>query len=91
MKVFHWRYEDGWRDTPEILRRPGQPEREFEEELQGWHCWAYPSDNKEFEKWMKTNMKGRYDCTFRFNSGDPMYTVWIKSPEDATLFKLTWL
>jgi len=91
MKVHHWRYEDGWRLVPPVLRKEGEPEKEFNEEIVGWHCWVYADDNKDFEKWMRKNMKGKYDCTFRFNSGDPMHTVWIREDEDATLFKLTWM
>lgn len=90
VKVRHWRYEDGWRFVPEFLRKPGEPEKEYNEEIKGWHCWVY-ADSNDFGKWMKKNMKGKYDCTFRFNSGDPMHTVWIKEDEDATLFKLTWM
>ena len=94
MKVIinYWRHEDGWIIIPEVLRKsPGAQEKEFREDIVGWHCWAYPEDGNAFEKWLKTNMKGKYDCTFRFNSGDPMFTVWIKEDEDATLFKLTWV
>ena len=89
VKVYHWRYHDGWRDVPPILRAQYGKDREFEEDLVGWHCWVY-SDDDEFEKWMKANMKGEYDCTWRFNSGDPMMTVLIRDDEDATLFKLMW-
>jgi hypothetical protein len=91
MKVCHWRYEDGWRDIPSVIREPGGPEKEYNEEFSGWYCWVYADNSEEFEKWMKENMTGYYDCTFRFNNGDPMHTVWIKKDEDATLFKLTWL
>jgi hypothetical protein len=91
VRVHHWRHEDGWRNIPQILQKPGGPEKEFDVNFQGWFCWAYASDEREFERWMKKNMKGKYDCTFRFNSGDPMHTVWIKEDEDATLFKLTWM
>jgi len=90
--VNHWRYENGWSDVPVLLRKdPAELEREFREEIVGWHCWVYPSSDTDFEGWMKQNMKGRYDCTFRFNSGNPMYTVLISDDEDATLFKLTWM
>jgi len=30
------------------------------------------------------------DCTHRFNSGDPMYTVYIRYDHEATLFQLRW-
>jgi len=56
---------------------------------QGWFCWAYPSDDREFEKWMKANCPTA-DWTHRFNSGDPMYTVLITNNEEATSFKLQW-
>lgn len=90
--VNHWRYEDGWRDIPLVLQKSrGGRRKEFLPEIIGWHCWVYPEDDAIFEEWMETNMKGVHDCTFRFNSGSPMYTVHIISDEDATLFKLTWM
>jgi len=90
--VQHWRYEDGWREIPTILRdKYDGREKEFDEALVGWHCWVYPANDKDFARWMKKNMKGKYECDFRFNSGDPMFTVLIKDDQDATLFKLTWM
>lgn len=92
--VHHWHYEDGWRDTPQVIKNSSHwngQEREFRKEILGWHCWVYPHDDREFEEWMDQNMKGKYDYTHRFNSGDPMYTVNIHSDEDATLFKLRWM
>lgn len=92
VKIHHWKYNDGWRIIPEVLRpKYAGKEQEFKEELKGWHCWVYPDDWVEFEGWMKENMKGEYDCTWRFNSGDPVMTVHIIEDEDATLFKLTWV
>jgi hypothetical protein len=93
MKPFvnHWRYDDGWHDIPVLLRKQDGVTREYREEIKGWHCWVYPSSDIDFENWMEMNMKGEYDCTFRFNSGNPMYTVLITDDEDATLFKLTWM
>ena len=92
--VFHWRYMDGWEDVPAIFtNKPGYtgPLREFREELTGWHCWVYPSDDREFEEWMNKNMKGDFDCTHRFNGGDDMWTVTIREDQDATLFRLRWM
>ena len=89
--VNHWRYDNGWQDIPIILRKINGPTRKFSKGIRGWHCWVYPHDDSSFESWMKKNMKGKFDCTFRFNSGNPMYTVFIKDDEDATLFKLTWM
>lgn len=87
VSVHHWRYEDGWRDIPPILVKPGEATREFSEEHVGWFCWVY-ADEEEFEEWMKKNMLHSYDLTWRFNSGDPMMTLWIENDEDAALFKL---
>jgi hypothetical protein len=95
-KVFvrHWRYDDGWHDLPEALidRQSVITSTKFyNKEVVGWHCWAYPSDNDYFEEWMERSMAGKYDIALRFNSGDPMFTVHIVDPADATLFKLTWI
>jgi hypothetical protein len=89
--VDHWKYNDGWYYVPDILRKPGDAEKEFRPETIGWSCWVYVRDNDTLVDWLKESMTGEYDCTFRFNSGDPMYTLRITSPEDATLFKLSWL
>lgn len=96
MKAFvrHWHYEDGWTMIPLALRDKNgvmADDKFFQGEIVGWHCWVNPEDDEEFEQWMKQNMTGKYDCTFRFNSGSPMYTVTITKDEDATLFKLTWM
>lgn len=82
--VNHWRFEDGV--TP---MNPGNP---FGESIapRGWYCWCYVNDNSEFEEWMKKNCPTA-DITLRFNSGDPMYTTYIKDDTEATLFTLKWM
>ncbi len=79
--VNHWRYEDGKPDN--AFGHPGinMPK--------GWHCWVYPEDDREFEKWMNTYCPTA-ECTHRFNSGDPMYTVYITDSQEATMFGLRW-
>jgi hypothetical protein len=57
-------------------------------ELNGWTCWVYTRD-PEFLHWMKENCPGA-DVAFRFNSGDPMYTVHITDESEATVFTLRW-
>lgn len=91
--VNHWRYDNGWHNIPGILKNLDntRSEKEFLEESVGWHCWFYEADDIDISKWMSENMTGEYDCSFRFNSGDPMHTILIKSDMDATLFKLTWI
>lgn len=96
MKPFvnHWRYDNGFSEIPFVLRdKTGvlTNDRMFNEDIVGWHCWVYPANEVDFGGWMEQNMMGFYDCTFRFNSGNPMFTVFIADDEDATLFKLTWM
>ncbi len=86
--VHNWRYDNGYYEIPTVLRKESGPTKEFRKEYVGWHCWVYPEDNQKFSNWMKENMQGKYDCTYRFNSGDPMWTVFIENAEDATLFKI---
>ena len=94
MKVLvqYWKYRDGWTITPIILRKfnPDLPEMEFDPNTVGWFCWVFTDDPDKFEQWMRDNMTGNYDITWRFNSGNPMYTVNIQSDSDASLFKLRW-
>ena len=76
--VHYWAYHDIDRANLADCARPG------------WGCWAYPSDRRAFEHWMETNCP-LAECTPRFNSGDPMYTIHITNEEEATLFKLQWV
>ncbi len=82
--IHHWEFHDGV--TP---INPGNP---FGEMIppRGWTCWVYPKNDRDFEEWMSTNCPTA-ECTHRFNSGDPMYTVYIKEDKEATLFQLKWL
>lgn len=79
--VHHWRFDDGTKPI-----NPGNPFGELFVP-RGWYCWVYPNDNHEFEIWMTTNCPTA-DITPRFNSGDPMWTVYIKEDQEATLFTL---
>lgn len=88
VRVEHWRREDGWRILPWALRKDESCEMVFNKEEVGWYCWVYSDFN--FDDWMSENMTGEYECDFRFNGGDPMYTVKITSDIDAALFKLKW-
>lgn len=90
--VQHWKYRDGWNNVPQVFRNknPSLPEKEYDEESKGWSCWVYPASDLEFETWMEENLP-TVEFTHRFNSGDPMYTVFIKDDEDAIVFKLKWI
>lgn len=79
--VHHWRFEDGVTcPNPGSMFPTDPPPR-------GWYCWVYPSDDIEFEKWM-SKMCPTADCTRRFNSGDPMTTVFISDDNEAMMFAL---
>jgi hypothetical protein len=82
--VHHWRFEDGVTPVSPPCQWPVDPP------LRGWYCWVYPEDYDAFESWMTKNCSTA-DCTRRFNSGDPMITVYIKDDKEATLFQLKWL
>jgi hypothetical protein len=69
------------------------PYRRYTKDLlvlpEGWYCQVY-TDDPEFEPWME-RMCPTADITLRFNSGNPMYTVYIKEEKEAVLFQLRWL
>jgi len=48
-----------------------------------------PEDDLAFEKWMHTYCPTA-ECLHRFNDGNPMYTVYIKDSQEATMFGLRW-
>jgi len=80
--VQHWRFEDGERNTSPLWSSESLP--------RGWYCWVYPTDNDAIREWME-RMCPSADITHRFNSGNPMWTVYIEDDKDATLFQLKWL
>ena len=55
-----------------------------------WFCWAFVADDTDFPAWMDRSCPTA-EYTFRFNSGNPMYTVNITDEKEAMLFKLTWV
>ncbi len=89
VKIRHWQYDDG--STSVFDRKSKSFKPSFSQANVGWRCWAYTDDNTEFKSWMDNNMTGDFECTPRYNSGDPMNTVHISEEEDATMFKLKWM
>lgn len=88
MIIKHWRYEDGV-PRKQLGLFPPDPIPA------GYYCWAYPDDHNEFDEWMtqtyeRDDREYRAGWEHRFNSGDPMFTVYIKSEQDAMLFQLRW-
>lgn len=55
----------------------------------GWYCNVYTDDRFYFEEWMNKNCPTA-DVTWRFNSGNPMMTVYIPSDAEASWFSLKW-
>ncbi len=82
--VNHWRFEDG-----STCPNPGS-QWPSEAPPRGCYCWVYPEDDGEFEEWM-SRMCPTAECTRRFNSGDPMTTVYISEDSEATAFQLRWM
>jgi hypothetical protein len=88
VKIQHWSYESG-----------AVPDYTFEPFIlpsvvpRGYYCWVFCEsiDVPEFTNWIKNNIKGNHSAEYRFNSGDPMFTVFIQDADDATRFKLTWM
>ena len=82
--VRHWRFEDG-----ETCPNPSIPEGRgrLDPPPRGWYCWVYTNNDHEFTDWME-RMCPTADVTHRFNSGDPMWTVYIKEDSEATVFQL---
>ena len=83
VKIKHWRFEDGETipNTDSKWKSEASP--------RGWYCWVYANDHGEFMDWMNKHCPSS-DCTFRFNSGDPMVQTYIKEDKEATLFQLKW-
>lgn len=88
ISVHHWSYSDGWSDTLCLfLKDKNTPTREFNVEIIGWNCWVYCKDHTQFINWMAEHCP-LADCTARFNSGNPMVTVFINDKDEAAYFKL---
>ena len=85
--VHYWKFEDG-KTSPNA----GHPIKELilDPPPRGWYCWVYPKDDRAFEEWMK-RVCPTADMCHRFNSGDPMWTVYIKDDVEATVFQLMWM
>jgi hypothetical protein len=82
--VHHWRFEDGevrsYNHEHGVIDTPDPMPR-------GWYCWVFPQDNDDFIGWMNTYCPTA-DRTFRFNSGNPMHSVYISDDAEAVLFSL---
>lgn len=83
--ISYWKKEDGepeWVGKSKIYPdgyRTGAPK--------GWYCWVYSDRTYDFVDWMKRHCPSG-DATPRFNSGDPMITVFIPNDKEAAMFAL---
>ena len=57
--------------------------------LENWFCWVYVQTDFNFGEWFEKNCPTG-DCTFRFNSGNPVYIVTMTDEKEALLFQLKW-
>jgi hypothetical protein len=85
-RIHHWRFEDG--KTPP---NAGHPIKELilDPSPRGWYCWMYTKDDEGFRDWM-AQCCPTAEVIHRFNSGDPMWTVYISDENEAMLFRLKW-
>ena len=86
--VHHWRFETG--EPQKVGVSVVYPDGMMESSPRGWYCWVYPEDDVAFADWMAENCPSS-ECVHRFNSGNPMWTVFITDEREATLFTLRWL
>lgn len=87
--ISYWKYETG---EPEAVPKDLYylyPTGFNQGPPKGWHCWAYPNDDRAFEEFMKRGCPTA-NITHRFNSGNPMYTVYIIDEKEAMLFQIAW-
>ena len=87
VSVHNWRFESG--EQIQIKHSKYFPRGYRDGPTRGWYCWAYPTNYDKFEQWMAENCPNA-DRTPRFNSGDPMWTVYISDESEAAIFQLTW-
>lgn len=62
---------------------------DYGDETMCWTCRVYTIHHDEFLEWMHRNFP-EVPCSYRFNSGAPVYTVRFRSEQEATVFKLKW-
>lgn len=87
LTVVHWRYDNGHREPPPLLKHAGWQDPEFIVESVGWHCHLVTNDGQEFTKWMTLHFPD-IETIYRFNSGNPYIEVHFINREDAIFFML---
>mgnify|MGYP000641473636 CR=1 FL=1 len=87
-KIYYWEFESG--EPVKVPKSIVYPDGIQPGNPRGWHCWAFPSNDREFTGWMEQHCPGA-EFAWRFNGGNPMYTVRITDAEEATAFQLKWM
>lgn len=87
VNIDYWKFETG---EPEFVGVSSIYPTGYRAPRRGWYCYAFPTNNEAFEKWMgKICPHAEYQL--RFNSGNPMYTVQIFDEREAFLFQIAWV
>ena len=83
--ISYWKYENGKPEqvAPSIIYPDGLQDTV----PAGWYCWVYSDNTYGFIDWMKLHCPSA-DATPRFNSGNPMITVFIPDNKEASMFAL---
>lgn len=87
VSVNYWEYSDG---GVEYIGKSGTyPTGWRSKRDKGFYCWAVPTNNTEFIDWMNENCPGA-NVAWRFNSGTPIFTIYLPDEADAMMFYLRW-
>ena len=85
--IHHWKYSNG---APEpVAVSAMHPTGRRETPPAGWYCWAYPNDDALFVEWMARECPSA-DMCHRYNSGDPMFSIYFSSAQEALRFQSAW-
>lgn len=55
-----------------------------------WVCRAFANDYDMFAEWMDIHCPTAA-WVYRYNSGNPAFSINISDEDEATIFKLTWI
>lgn len=88
VSVNYWEYSDG--EVEYVGKCGTYPTGWRKKRDKGFYCWAVPTNNAEFVNWTKENCPNSYIAK-KFNSGNPMFVVFLPDEKDAMMFYLRWV